>query len=906
MVILLHFLSIFPQSEEEKNSKIQISFTRNARAANKPKMNAYETKVLQKLRNDLEREGFHLAPGWRVAIETRKSGATKGGTDKYYFSPDGRKLRSKTEVMRFLSSTSSDEKSKRGGRGRATKVAKMIEKENIAGEYNTKKEKKKKKKKAATFGLNFENRQLKEQEEDYETQTKRQRLEHYREQFPQHQEREATIFVAGVEEDEEEDDDLEDGIVQLQQSQDSEQGFCELSSFVHELLEAPRTTTQTATTTKVRQSAEDLAELEEMSEEQMLNRYFRLTGFEPQYADVYELRRMLASESRGHARNAMMGGNNDTGGLERTASGELKLQRELVFETAEAKFSNAMSAVPKYLGNTTYARDASPVRYPMAITTTPTMTMHQQHHQYPSEHNQRQRPQDPSSSFIMQRVTGSRLQQQNSQAMVVGVSKAFDPLDQTTVNEVCGALSLQNEEAKMFISQRDDELRQITTIVEGCLRDHRSGSIYVGGLPGTGKSLTLGAVEKTVKKWSSSATGVAKSRPPKVCSINCMAIQGKPTSVFKRICEQLDIVPTEEDRTRGKAECSDMYEVCAEIAALRRFVSGGKVSGEAERYMCGDDEDDNDGIDHRLALMNGDAAHPHKADHHLSMVIILLDEMDQLEYREAAILYELFALPSLPHSRCILVGVSNAMNLTDKALPRLRARGWEPSLVRFTAYTSIQLKQLLCERVQKYDAFELNALELCARKVSAQTGDMRKALRVCTDALQLCVDEARLRYSSIEREGCVILDNGDVVEGPALATLPPIHKIKVSHMARAVSKIFQNPVVETIRALPQQQQMILCSCVRVFGERTDFNKSAKEITLRELLSRYTNLCKEAKIREMVPSDFSTACQRLADSRLLSIKNGSEEYNRRVHMLVQRDDVLFSLQGVRFFANLLSV
>jgi hypothetical protein len=103
-------------------------------------MNAYETKVLQKLRNDLEREGFHLAPGWRVAIETRKSGATKGGTDKYYFSPDGRKLRSKTEVMRFLSSTTSDEKSKRGGRGRATKVAKMIEKENIAGEHNTKKE----------------------------------------------------------------------------------------------------------------------------------------------------------------------------------------------------------------------------------------------------------------------------------------------------------------------------------------------------------------------------------------------------------------------------------------------------------------------------------------------------------------------------------------------------------------------------------------------------------------------------------------------------------------------------------------------------------------------------------------------------------------------------------------------
>ena len=170
-----------------------------------------------------------------------------------------------------------------------------------------------------------------------------------------------------------------------------------------------------------------------------------------------------------------------------------------------------MSAVPKYLGNTTYgssgddrspyARDASPIPYPMTMTTTPLTTtmMHQELQQYPIENSHQQQNQDPTSSFIMQHVTGSRLQQKNSQALVVGVSKSFDPLDQTTVNEVYRALSLQNEDAKVFISQRDDELRQITTIVEGCLRDHRSGSIYVGGLPGTGKSLTLGAVEKQLR-----------------------------------------------------------------------------------------------------------------------------------------------------------------------------------------------------------------------------------------------------------------------------------------------------------------------------------------------------------------------------------------------------------------------
>ena len=106
-------------------------------------MNATETKVLQKLRKDLEREGFQLAPGWRVAIETRKSGATKGGTDKYYFSPDGRKLRSKTEVMRFLGNGMM----MKNGRGR-----RVASKENAKMDDGSEKKRTEKKRKKKALG----------------------------------------------------------------------------------------------------------------------------------------------------------------------------------------------------------------------------------------------------------------------------------------------------------------------------------------------------------------------------------------------------------------------------------------------------------------------------------------------------------------------------------------------------------------------------------------------------------------------------------------------------------------------------------------------------------------------------------------------------------------------------------
>ena len=102
--------------------------------------------------------------------------------------------------------------------------------------------------------------------------------------------------ITGMEDDDELDDDLSPQV--LQQSQDSEQ-FCELNSFVTGLLEAPRT--QATTATKSRNS-ENNDNLEGLSEEQMMSQYFQLTGFEPKYADVFELRRMLARE-RGGDRN---------------------------------------------------------------------------------------------------------------------------------------------------------------------------------------------------------------------------------------------------------------------------------------------------------------------------------------------------------------------------------------------------------------------------------------------------------------------------------------------------------------------------------------------------------------------------------------------------------------------------
>ena len=276
------------------------------------------------------------------------------------------------------------------------------------------------------------------------------------------------------------------------------------------------------------------------------------------------------------------------------------------------------------------------------------------------------------------------------------------------------------------------------------------------------------------------------------------------------------------------------------------------------------------------------------------MTVVLLDEMDQLIGKDQAILYELFGLPTLPGSRCVIVGVANAINLVEVTLPRLAARGCEPTVVSFNAYDKDQLQRLLKQRLAglPFAVFEDAGLELVARKVAAATGDMRRALNICTNAIDICAGEA----ARAAEEGAA------PAGGPAGGFNAPgedVTLVKMHHVARAISASFNSPVVETMRGLPQHQQMVLCAAVRLF--RT---AARKETALGVLNDQYTKLCKESKLKGLTSGEFSGVCTVLADLTLLKVGPGREDRQRKVSLGVHADDVVFALQGVNFFRNLI--
>ncbi|EEH57580.1 uncharacterized protein MICPUCDRAFT_2525, partial [Micromonas pusilla CCMP1545] len=435
----------------------------------------------------------------------------------------------------------------------------------------------------------------------------------------------------------------------------------------------------------------------------------------------------------------------------------------------------------------------------------------------------------------------------------------WDPTDPGMVTQAKAVM--HTSVAPGELKCREREHKEVMAAIHAALKHRKSSSMYVCGLPGTGKSLTVGEAEKAVRRWGDGSGRVgklAKSERPIVAAVNCMALS-EPRHVFARIIEALGGVSP------------------AELARASADAGGNPENSDLSQ------------LPERFKGRANDAAKP--------MVVVLLDEMDQLASKAQSILYELFGLPTLPGSRCVVVGVANNINLVEVTLPRLKMRGCEPEVVRFDAYDKDQLKLLLAQRLAKlpWECFEDAGLELCSRKVASATGDMRRALNICAVAVDLCAREAAAAAAEAEAEA----EGVATEKTPAEAARESKPLVRISHVARAISLSFASPVVDTMRSLPQQQQMVLCAAVRLFRVGGGASRS-RETKLGELHDKYSSLCKETAIKGMNSGQFSEVCAVLADQTLLRLGKGAEDRQRKVSLAVHEDDVTFALQGVKFF------
>lgn len=82
-------------------------------------------------------------------------------------------------------------------------------------------------------------------------------------------------------------------------------------------------------------------------------------------------------------------------------------------------------------------------------------------------------------------------------------------------------------------------------------------------------------------------------------------------------------------------------------------------------------------------------------------------------------LYNLFEWPTRPHSRLVVVGIANTMDLPERLLPRIASR-LAGRRIAFQPYTTAQLEEIALQRLSSpamASAFEPLAIKYAARKV---------------------------------------------------------------------------------------------------------------------------------------------------------------------------------------------
>ncbi|KAJ4970118.1 hypothetical protein NE237_003217 [Protea cynaroides] len=412
-----------------------------------------------------------------------------------------------------------------------------------------------------------------------------------------------------------------------------------------------------------------------------------------------------------------------------------------------------------------------------------------------------------------------------------------DPEQMRTVKEV-----LHVSTAPSIIMCREDEQKRVLEFCKACIKQQKAGSLYACGCPGTGKTLSMEKVRQSLLEWVKEEG----FQSPDVLALNCTSL----------------------------ANTNDIFSKIFEMHCTKKKINGSSTP--------------------RQYLQN---LFSQKQPSRENMMLLFVDELDYLITKDGSVLHDIFMLTTFPFSRLILIGIANALDLADRFLPKLQSLNCKPVVITFRAYSKDQILKILQQRlmVLPYTVFQPQALELCARKVAAVSGDMRKALSVCRSAIEML--ESELRDPSKQNSFSDTALHGQVIMVKLLIK-QELNVVRVDHMAIALSKTFKSAIVDTIQSLPQHQQMILCSVVKLFRNKK------KDTTVGELNKSYLDICKSALIPPSGILEFSNMCRVLSDQGLLKLGQSREDRLKRVTLTVDEADITFALQGIRFFRNCL--
>ena len=300
--------------------------------------------------------------------------------------------------------------------------------------------------------------------------------------------------------------------------------------------------------------------------------------------------------------------------------------------------------------------------------------------------------------------------------------------------------------------------------------------------------------------------------------------------------------------------------------------------------------------------------------------VVTLDEVDHLLELDIDLLYNIFEWSLQDSSSLVLVGIANALDFTDRFLPRLKARGLKPHLLPFLPYTAAQisavitskLKALLPAGTGQLPFIHPTAIMFLSKKVAAQSGDLRKAFDICRRAIDLIEAETRDQHAKKIAEitpsptpspsKTPLVENinfslpnamrspskqkpqNELAASLAQLTAENAPRATIAHMARITAAVFSNGTNQRLQNLNLQQKAVLCSLSAMEKKRratagesvlaTPSKSHNIAPTIKELFEAYTSLCKcENILHPLTSTEFRDIVGSLESLSLISAVEG---------------------------------
>ncbi|PHH81661.1 hypothetical protein CDD82_250 [Ophiocordyceps australis] len=429
----------------------------------------------------------------------------------------------------------------------------------------------------------------------------------------------------------------------------------------------------------------------------------------------------------------------------------------------------------------------------------------------------------------------------------------FSPSTIQTVYQSARQLFAREADAGQLVG-RESERDQLVEFLSRCSSSSPSGCVYVSGPPGTGKSAMITHLMRE------------HSHGPKIRSayINCMSIKSSK-ALYDALVSELGL--------QGGSSDAD-----AVTALQQAFCPRTKSS---------------------------------------TVYQVTLDEMDHVLTMDLESLYRVMEWSMHKSSRLVLIGIANALDLTDRFLPRLKAKNLKPQLLPFLPYTAPQIKTIVVTRLksllpagkQDYVPFlHPAAIELCSRKVSSQTGDLRKAFEICRRALELIETETRSKHQDEAREKLLQLTpskkplgekiNMAAAEGSSRSVLQIMTaslgaltaetapRASIGHVNKITAAAFSNGTTQRLKTLNLQQKATLCALVAYENRARAPTKAATTAPLtpsktrtlapsiKMLFNAYRSLCTwDSVLYPLASSEFREVVGSLETLGLINTVDG---------------------------------